>query len=138
MNKLLFFFGVIALLGLSSCFNAHSESHEEFGILSQLVKAFNESDYQQLAQQSDELLELTFENEARHYSQTQTRFALKDFFQRNPVSNFEILHSSKKQASVHYIIGNYQSSMGVYRISIRMRKIGSEYRINMMKFRKES
>ncbi|GEM_PF-3865387 len=137
MNKLLFFFGVIALLGFSSCFNAHSESHEEFGVLSQLVKAFNESNYRQLAQQSDELLELTFENEARHYSQTQTRFALKDFFQRNPVASFEILHSSQ-QTSIRYIIGNYRSSMGVYRISIRMRKIGNEYRINMMKFRKES
>lgn len=137
MNKLLFFFGVIALLGFSSCFNAHSESHEEFGVLSQLVKAFNESNYRQLAQQSDELLELTFENEARHYSQTQTRFALKDFFQRNPVASFEILHSSQ-QTSIRYIIGNYRSSMGDYRISIRMRKIGNEYRINMMKFRKES
>ncbi len=139
MNKFATFLLVfIFAISLQSCFHAHSESAENYGVLSGVVKAFNESDYRKLTHQSDELIELTFENDARHYSKTQARFALQDFFKKNPATNFEIVHSSENKPSMKYIIGNYTSYTGEYRISIRMRENEGKYQINMIKFRKNS
>lgn len=139
MNKiprLLFIF--LVLIGLPSCFNAHSESAEHYDILTDITDAFKKSDYRKLMSQSSELIELTFENDVRHYSKVQAKFALKDFFKNYPVQKFEVVHRSESKPFTQYVIGEYKSHSDEYRISIRMHQSQGKYEIDMIKFRRNS
>ena len=66
-------------------------------------------------------LEVTIDGKTSNYSKTQAEFVVKDFFQKNPVSNFKIIHNGNSQGGLIYAIGKYQSGQKSYRTLIRMR-----------------
>ncbi len=119
-------------VGLLS-FSAHSQSSVinnvraalKTGSSKELVKSFNIS------------VELNFDGEKSNYSRTQAEFVLKDFFKKYPPSDFEYIHQGASQQGLTYVIGKYSFEGGSYRVLIYIKKINSDYLVDLIDFSRE-
>ncbi len=95
------------------------------GSSKELIKSFNTS------------VELNFDGEKSNYSKTQAEFVLKDFFKKYPPSGFEYIHQGASQQGLTYVIGKYSFEGGSYRVLIYIKKINSDYLVDLIDFSRE-
>lgn len=68
------------------------------------------------------------------YSKAQAELVLKDFFTRNPVKSFSVLHKSVAKNGDQSIIGNYESSGGKkFRIYFLLKKEAAGFLVQQMR-----
>lgn len=77
-------------------------------------------------------VELVIGNKNDVYSKQQAVEIISDFFKRNTVSSFQVLHSGAKDAS-SFAIGTLKTSAGTYRVYILTRKTGTKTVIQQLR-----
>jgi hypothetical protein len=88
------------------------------GKSSELVKFFDEKVSIKLLQQEDLL------------SKAQAEANIKFFFEKHPVKNFTVSHSSTVNNNVQFVTGTLETANGKYRVSIVLRRnLVSQFRI---------
>lgn len=92
----------------------------------ELVKYFNNS------------VEINFDGEKSSYSKAQAEFVLKDFFSKNPPEDFQYIHQGGSKEGLTYVIGKYRSGQSSFRVLIYIKKVGSEYLVNLIDFSNDS
>ncbi len=95
------------------------------GASKEMVKYFNNS------------VDLTFENDTQTYSKAQSEFVLKDFFKKNPPSNFMIEHYGASKGGQPYAIGQYKSGNKQFRVWIRLKESAGSYKVHEMSIDEE-
>jgi hypothetical protein len=65
-------------------------------------------------------IDLTVIEKQDIYSKTQAEIILKDFFSKNPPTNFTVIHQGGKEGS-QYVIGNLTTTNGTYRITLALK-----------------
>jgi hypothetical protein len=84
----------------------------------ELVKFFDEKVSVKLLEQEDLL------------SKAQAEANLKYFFEKHPIKNFTVAHSSTVNNNVQFLTGTLEASNGKYRVSILIRRnLISQFRI---------
>jgi len=63
------------------------------------------------------------------YSQSQASQVLKDFFSKKPASSFRFSFKGKETEEGTFAIGTYLSKGESFRVTIKWKKIGTDYRI---------
>ena len=63
----------------------------------------------------------------------QTVYILKQFFMSYPVKEFNIMHKGSSESS-HYIMGVYISNKGSFDANVFIKKFGSGYKIDQIRF----
>ncbi|MFO7658081.1 MAG: DUF4783 domain-containing protein [Bacteroidales bacterium] len=98
------------------------------------IKKGNASD---LAKYINVNVELTINGNEEIYSKEQAELILKDFFTKNPVNSFSIIHKGGKEDS-RYAIGNLSTLKGEYRVTLLVKIKESQPYIHQLRIEKEN
>lgn len=88
----------------------------------------------QVAKYFDNTVSITVFNSEGSYSKAQAEMVLKDFFSKNPPRSFKIIHKGNSSEGSQYAIGTLLSNKGSFRTYIYIKKKGSSYLIQEIRF----
>lgn len=114
-----------------------SMSFAQNEIFSKLRLAIKAGDSKTISTYLDQSLDLKIESQEGTYSGTQAEFVLKDYFRKYPPQSFEYIHKGESPAGAKYAIGSYVSNGGTFRVYMKLKKIGANYRIDTLDFTRE-
>ena len=90
-----------------------------------IISSFNNGDASRLSNYLNDNVELVLGNNNNVYSKQQTLTILSDFFKKNKVNGFQVLHQGEKETS-NFIIGTLKTSNDDFRVYILMRKTNNK------------
>ncbi len=133
MKKLLIVLMVL-LGGIISAFalSARSEEILVAGPFEDVVGAIKQGDVNSLSRYLDNNVEINISGKANAYSKAQAEIILKDFFSKNQVKSFELVHQGGEASK--FGIGNLSTSGGNYRLSFFLQKKGGTMVLNELRF----
>jgi hypothetical protein len=70
------------------------------------------------------------------YAQSQAAQVLKEFFTKKPASSFKFTFKGQPTNEGTFAIGNYQSKTEAFRVTIKWKKIGTDFRIESITIEK--
>jgi len=88
---------------------------------SAVITALNNGDASQLSNYLNANVELFIENKNDVFSKNQSTQIIADFFRKNRVSSFQLLHKGNKDAA-SFVIGTLKTSTGNFRLYVLTRK----------------
>ncbi|CAL1521374.1 DUF4783 domain-containing protein [Chitinophaga sp. MM2321] len=133
MKKLLIVLGVL-LGGIISAFtlSASSLNNTVAGPFEDVVSAIKQGDVNGLSRYLDNNVEINIGGKANSYSKAQAEIILKDFFSKNQVKSFELVHQGGEASK--FGIGTLTTSGGNYRLSFFLQKKGGSMVLNELRF----
>jgi len=116
----------IKLLSILLIFVAFSQTSiaQSANVPSEVLSALNSGDAGKLSSYMNNNIQLTVDNKNDIYSKQQAAGIISDFFKKNSVNRFEVLHQGVKEAS-SFAIGMLYTSGGKYRVTVLTRKNGN-------------
>jgi len=87
----------------------------------EIIAALNNGDASQLSNYLNSNVELFIENKNDVFSKPQGTEIIAEFFRKNRVNGFQLLHKGKKDAA-SFVIGTLKTSAGSYRVYVLTRK----------------
>ena len=126
---------IIALILLVGLFANSSFAQEED--FDQIVKIVKSGNAKELVKKFASSVELNINGEEATYSRSQAEAVLKDFFDKNPPSLFELSHRGESKGGLPYAIGELQSKDVTFRVWIRLAKSSGRYFVSEMSFLEE-
>lgn len=127
MKTFKFIFFLTLLFSFSSVASAQSP-----GIPGEVVAAISQSNAGKLTPFLGSNVELVIDKKNDVYSKQQAVKIISDFFKKNTVNSFQILHSGTKDAS-SFAIGTLKTSAGTYRVYILTRKADAKTVIQQLR-----
>jgi hypothetical protein len=118
------FFGAI-VFGLTS-FSAFGDVPDG------IVIAFKAGNAKELSKYFNNTIELVVGEKEGVYSKAQAEQIVKDFFLKNPVDKFMLLHEGGKEAS-KYAIGTLYTLKGTYRITLLIKTVNNKPIIHQLR-----
>jgi len=88
---------------------------------SAIITALNTGDASQLSNYLNANVELFIENKNDVFSKNQSTQIISDFFRKNRVTGFQLLHKGNKDAA-SFVIGTLKTSTGNFRLYVLTRK----------------
>ncbi|WP_212001351.1 DUF4783 domain-containing protein [Chitinophaga sp. HK235] len=134
MKKLLIVLAVL-LGGIISAFALSANSYEDHSVagpFEDVVGAIKQGDVSGLSRYLDNNVEINIGGKANSYSKAQAEIILKDFFSKNQVKSFELVHQGGETS--RFGIGNLTTSGGNYRLSFFLQKKGGSMVLNELRF----
>ena len=128
MKKLIFVLGVLLAGGMLTAFTLMAGPFED------VISAIKQGNAAALSKQLDKTVEINIAGKSSSYSKAQAEIILKDFFSKNTVKSFEILHQGEAGGGSRYAIGNLVTSGGNFRTSFFLQKKGNELFLNELRF----
>jgi hypothetical protein len=90
-------------------------------VSSDIIAALNEGNASQLSAHLNANVELVIDNKNDVFSKQQAAGIIADFFRKNPVNSFQLLHKGNKDAA-SFAIGILKTSSGSFRVYVLTRK----------------
>lgn len=88
---------------------------------SEIISSLNEGNASQLSGYLNANVELVIENKNDIFSKQQATGIIVDFFRKNKVSGFQLLHKGNKDAA-SFAIGTLKTASGSFRVYVLTRK----------------
>lgn len=101
----------------------------------EVINAVKSGNAAEVAKYFDKTVELTLPGKSNSFSKSQAELVLHDFFNQNPVKNFEVIHRSENAGS-QYCIGNLNTANGVFRTTLYIKQVGERQLIQELRFEK--
>jgi len=130
MKTLKLFFIACNILFCCNILQAQTSS-----VPSDIISAFKDGDANRLSAYLNDNVELVMENNNNIFSKQQTLTILSDFFKKNKVNGFQVLHQGEKETS-NFIIGTLKTSNDDFRVYILMRKANNKTLILQIRIEK--
>ena len=124
MKKLLAYGLVVLFISLSS-----------FISLDEVISAIKSGSASQLSKHFDNTIDITFTDKSNTYSKSQAELVLKDFFNHNVVTGFEVVHKGDN-TEVQFLTGTLDTKNGEYRTTIYMKQKGDKLVVQELRFEK--
>ncbi len=115
MKKLLLIF-VLTIIALPSI----HISAQTTSITPKLIKSFETGNAEMLSDLLNDNVELVMPKTENFFTKQQAKSILADFFRKNPIIDFNVLHKSAKE-NASFLIGTLVSSKGSFRVSVYAR-----------------
>ena len=114
---------MIKLFLLSACFFIAIPmlTAQSVEVPSEIITALNNGNANQLSNYLNSNVELFIENKSDVYSKSQAREIITDFFRKNRVTGFQLLHKGNKDAA-SFAIGTLKTNTGSFRLYVLTRK----------------
>ncbi|AWO01729.1 DUF4783 domain-containing protein [Chitinophaga alhagiae] len=128
MKKLIFLLGVLAACGMFTAFTLMAGPFED------VVSAIKQGDAGNLSKFLDNTVEINIAGKNSSYSKAQAEIILKDFFGKNQVKSFELIHQGEAGGGSRFGIGNLTTSGGNFRTSFFLQKKGGGFVLNELRF----
>lgn len=100
-----------------------------------LVKSFKDANANGVASYLNENVEMVVPGAENLYAKAQATSILADFFRKNAVKNFVVVHHGTKESAA-FLIGNYISTNGSFRVSVFTRKAGAQFLVYQLRIEK--
>lgn len=100
-----------------------------FDKIASVLKTGNSKD---IAAFFDTSVELKTLDKTSVYSKNQAEMVLKDFFDKNPVRNFTIIHRGTSAKGARYAIGNLETAKGTFRTYLYVKETGGNLTIQQL------
>ena len=113
IRLLLLSFCVICIVPIT-----HAQSSE---VPSGIISALNDGEANKLSGYLNGNVELVIGNQNDVFSKQQATGIIADFFRKNKVNNFQLLHKGTKDAA-SFAIGTLKTNSGIYRVYVLTRK----------------
>ena len=97
-----------------------ASSFKSLNGLDAVIGALRSGNAQELSKYIDEKVEISLPDKSDSYSKSQAVMVLKDFFQNNGVTGFEVQHKGENGES-KFCIGKLQTKSGSYRTTVFMK-----------------
>lgn len=107
------------------------------GNLDNVATAIRSGNSKELAKYFDSNIEITILDRESNYSKTQAEMVLKDFFSKNAVQSFDLIHRGTSGEGSAYGIGKLKSTNQTFRVYFFVKQKGSQSLIQEMRFEKE-
>lgn len=107
------------------------------GTLEDVSLAIKTGNAREVAKYFDNTVSITIYNGEDSYSKAQAEMVLKDFFSKNPPVSFNIIHKGASSEGSQYGIGTLMTKSGSFRTYIYIKKKGSTYYIQEVRFENE-
>lgn len=101
----------------------------------EIINALKSGNATEVGKYFDNTVEITLPEKSNSYSKNQAQLVLHDFFNQNPVKNFQVIHQSENAGS-EYCIGNLTTANGVFRTTIYIKQSGTKELIQELRFEK--
>lgn len=101
-----------------------------------VTTALQKGNVEVLSHYFDNMVEITLPGKTNSYSKSQAVVILKDFFSRNSVKSFKLIHKGKSGQGSSFGIGNLTTSNGVYRTTFFFRQKGDDMVLQELRFEK--
>lgn len=99
-----------------------------------IILALKKGDVASLTTYLDNNIEINISGKSDTYSKAQAIVILKDFFNKNSVKSFELLHQGEGGGGSRFGIGNLTTSNGSYRTSFFLQKKSGALILNELRF----
>jgi hypothetical protein len=135
MKKLMYVLGVVLLGGIIATFTLSAATLKSVtsGPFEDVVSSIKDGDVSGLSRYLDNTVEINISGKSNSYSKSQAEIILKDFFAKNQVKSFELLHQGASNGS-RYGIGNMGTANGPFRTSFFLQKKGEGMVLNELRF----
>lgn len=101
-----------------------------FDVTDDVVSAIRQGKSSELVKFFDEKVSLKLLEQEDLLSKTQAEANVKYFFEKHPVKNFTVSHSSNVNTNVQFLTGSLETANGKYRVSVLLRRnLVSQFRI---------
>ncbi|RAJ03907.1 uncharacterized protein DUF4783 [Chitinophaga skermanii] len=105
------------------------------GPFEDVVGALKQGDTNGLSRYLDNNVEINMMGKSNSYSKAQAEIILKDFFSKNQVKSFELIHQGEATGGgSRFGIGNMTTSGGNYRTSFFLQKKGNNTVLDKLRF----
>ena len=84
-------------------------------IFDKIASSMKSGNSHDVASYFDSSVEMKIIDKTAVYSRNQAEMVLKDFFERNKVKNFTIIHRGTSSKGARYAIGNLETAQGSFR-----------------------
>jgi hypothetical protein len=128
MKKLIFALGVLVTCGMFTAFTLMAGPFED------VISAIKQGDAASLSKNLDNTVEINMLGKSNSYSKAQAEIILKDFFAKNNVKSFEIIHKGGQEGGSQFGVGNLVTSAGSFRTSFFLQKKGNTFVLNELRF----
>ncbi|SFW39300.1 DUF4783 domain-containing protein [Chitinophaga sancti] len=136
MKKLMYVLGVVLLAGIVTAFtmSAAALNPGAAGPFEDVVSSIKSGDASSLSRYLDNTVEINISGKSSSYSKSQAEIILKDFFSKNQVKSFELIHQGEGGGGSRFGIGNMGTSGGAFRTSFFLQKKGGSMVLNELRF----
>jgi hypothetical protein len=136
MKKLMFVLGVVLFGGIITAFtlSAATLKSTAAGPFEDVVSSIKQGDVSGLSRYLDNTVEINIAGKSTSYSKSQAEIILKDFFAKNQVKSFELIHQGEGGGGSRFGIGNMGTSAGSFRTSFFLQKKGGSMVLNELRF----
>ena len=130
LSKYLLF--LLLLTGLTTTVQAQTPD----AVFEQIAGAISKGDAAAVATHFNTTVEVTLPGADQSYSAQQATFVLKEFFTKNAVKGYKVVHKGSSGAT-WYATGVYTAATGNFDSNIFVKKIGEKYLITQLRFEGE-
>ncbi|MGZ3950449.1 MAG: DUF4783 domain-containing protein [Flavisolibacter sp.] len=102
--------------------------------LDDVINALKAGNAQELSKYIDDNIEISLPDKSDNYSRAQAIMVLKDFFNNNGVTGFDVQFKGENGGG-QYCIGNLKTKSGVYRTTVFMKSKGGTQVIKEIRFK---
>jgi len=102
--------------------------------LDDVINALKAGNAQELSRYIDDNVEISLPDKTDNYSRTQAIMVLRDFFNNNGVTGFDVQFKGENGGG-QYCIGNLKTKSGVYRTTVFMKTKDNKQVIKEIRFK---
>lgn len=130
MKKILYLFPVLLLCVFATI------SFSSADVLDNVADAIRSGNASNVAVYFDTNIDLTILDQEGNYSHAQAEIVLKDFFQKNPVRSFKLVHRGNSGSDAQFGIGTMQSQSSL-RVYYLLKPHGGKMLIQTLSFEQQ-
>ncbi|HEY0273714.1 MAG TPA: DUF4783 domain-containing protein [Chitinophaga sp.] len=137
MKKLMYMWWVLGLISISLALTVSAQDTAKVAVAApfdQVVAAIKQGDVSSLTPYLDNTIEINITGKSNSYSKTQAEVILKEFFSKNQVKSFELVHQGEGGGGSRFGIGNMNTATGAFRTYFLLQKKGSGMVLNELRF----
>jgi hypothetical protein len=106
-------------------------------VIPSVAAALKSGNAAQIAKNFDKRVDITIDDNADNYSNTQAEMILKGFLGKFSFRDFTVIHKGTSPDGAQYTIGSLKTNAGSYRTYIYIKKSGGVQFIQEIRFEKE-
>ncbi|HJT72447.1 MAG TPA: DUF4783 domain-containing protein [Chitinophaga sp.] len=136
MKKLMYVLGAVLFGVVITAFTLSAATIKPTvtGPFEDVVSAIKQGDVSALSRYLDNTVEINMAGKSNSYSKAQAEIILKDFFAKNQVKSFELIHQVESSGGSRMGIANLGTTGGSYRTSFFLQKKGGSMVLNELRF----
>ncbi len=129
-------FGAFSFFGWFLLVSVHM-AFAPAGVIGDIAAAIREGNARNIARYFDNQVQIVILSKQGTYSKTQAEMVLRDFFSKNKVTSFELIHQGNTPSrGASFAIGNLSTTTQNYRVYYLVKQTGNQFLLQEIKFEK--